>query len=413
MYQKYLNQVEPEWQARFNTIDRSMKIDKMKGDIKVLDDYDYEQGNRTNFTLRHERARDYGLETPTKSGFLIENFGVDSDFYTATKLIGDTNPQTMSASMARAQKILMDIEPKTYEQITKRDDLMAKAGRMADNIKDRLQDETNRDLLVKRFNNQLTREEVITALDNDFLTPEAAKYLMSSLEAAKTEFNVDNAIRVKQAIQDFRDDKIDKKELYEIYYANLSGLDEAAQKSYLNEIFETEKVDDPLNQPDIKRMFNTLGDLKTAGLFITAGHDVVPYGDMTAVEKRDSEYMWLKITNELENWIKNHPDTTPEQRDKYFKETLLKPLKESAAKGFLDRWWFKIMPPDFLPFIAYRGYQSYKLYRQLQEKSGRSAPLVEFDKVWPKITDEQKRKILAALKNGYSPKDILESLGEQ
>lgn len=53
MFKKYLNEITPHWQADFNKIDWRMKIDKMKADTRILDEYDYEHGNKENLRMRH------------------------------------------------------------------------------------------------------------------------------------------------------------------------------------------------------------------------------------------------------------------------------------------------------------------------------------------------------------------------
>jgi hypothetical protein len=236
MYQKYLNQVEPEWQARFNTIDRSMKIDKMKGDTKVNDDYDYEYGNRTNFTMRHQRNRDFGLETPEETADLIKNFDVISKLLRIEKLSLSSEP----VAWIIAQDYLESLKDKDLDkdQLEKKRTISALLERNQNTSLKLKQEETSRTMLADLWDNKLTDPNVVTgALRQGFLSDTDAKYLRDAMlnpKPAKT--TLESMSKGLDIVRNCRNEVISKQDALSGITALLGTLASEDGKSLVKEL---------------------------------------------------------------------------------------------------------------------------------------------------------------------------------
>ena len=317
------------------------------------------------------------------------------------------------------------------DQVRNIEAIRASIKREADAQKDEEQYENARKRFVEVFNNELTDPQVITDdLSQDKLSLPIANSLRNILlEREKPTFHVSNYIKVKNAIAD---DTLTTTQRLVIFAENLQGLDETTRKSLVGEIFAAGDPADPLNEPTAKHLAATLAALRETGSLMGKAPT-----EMSLDEKTANELKWLKLSIDLENWLKKNPTATPEQKQKFFKEVLLKPQQEEVAKGILQKAWkgwlemnraaWKGFPfPTRGPMkpIPEESLEAAERLRQrikgekvepepAKEMKLQTAPDVAFDKIWPKLTDKEKSKILTALKNGYTAKEILEALGEK
>ena len=326
------------------------------------------------------------------------------------------------------------------EQIRSIESIRASIKREADAQKDEEQYENARKRFVEVFNNELTDPQVITDdLSQDKLSLPIANSLRNILlEREKPTFNLDNYIPVKEAISDLT---LTKKQRLEVLAANLKGLDETTRKSLTAEIFAVSDPADPVNEPTNKDILSAITELENGGFLIRKEFK----GESDRDIKIENLSSRIQLHNAYMKWVKENPMATPKQKREYF-EQIVNPYKDAAAKDFLDKAWeymkrgpFGRWPPIVgeevqretpLPPIGIRrgipeeSLRAAERLRQrikgekvepepAKEMKLQTAPDVAFDKIWPKLTDKEKSKILTALKNGYTAKEILEALGEK
>jgi len=236
MFQRYLNDITPHRQAAFNTIDRRMKIDKMKADTQILDEYDYEHGNKENFRIRHERNRDNGLETPEETESLKQNFDVNSLLYRSRLDIGSNEPLRVNSAIENLEKArpLM-----SGPQLDEANSLLAAAKRQQSVVLKQIQQETSRNLLADLWENKLTDPNIVTiALRNGWLSDTDAKYLRNAiLNPNPPETTSEALIAVRYAIDGIAEGTETRESALKKVVEYTQQLSPTDGKAFIKEIF--------------------------------------------------------------------------------------------------------------------------------------------------------------------------------
>ncbi len=112
-----------------------------------------------------------------------------------------------------------------------------------------------------------------------------------------------------------------------------------------------------------------------------------------------------KKNEELKNYFEANPDVTPEQAKKFFDELTVKPKSD-----WLGRLW-----EGFIIGTGGRGLGLSDKTTKTGEPEAEdirfeAVPQIEFDEIWPTLTETQKGNVYKALGNRYTVDEILSSL---
>jgi len=170
------------------------------------------------------------------------------------------------------------------------------------------------------------------------------------------------------------------------------------------------KADSPLNRPAAKNAFKALNKICD----ITLSTIIEPQ------DKKENELRRMGLSNELNQWLMAHEDATDKEVDEKVRNLVAPEVKE-AAKGILSKLWEQWKWPG--------GMIGSKMLEKLKGTSEPAEPIteepefglrpdgkletvpsVEFNEIWPSLTDKQKTNIWAAMGNGYTANEILAAL---
>lgn len=278
---------------------------------------------------------------------------------------------------------------------------MAAQNREIAAAKEAQQDEMARKLTLDFVDGKGDLQVLRDALDKDLISLPFHNSLRNAmLDAEKPTLDISSYIKVKAAIAD---DTLTTNQKLVIFAENINRLDETTRKSLVGEIFAASNPADPVNEPTNKDILSAISELENGGFLIRKEFK----GTSDREIKIENLSSRIQLHNAYMKWVKENPTATPKQKREYFEETV-NPYKNEAAK----KWFEKIWQSYGKVTTGVTGYLTRRTPTGKEMKL-ESAPDVEFDKIWPKLNDEEKGKVLTALKNGYTPKDILESLGEK
>lgn len=206
------------------------------------------------------------------------------------------------------------------------------------------QDETANKMLLKLWGNELTEDEIIEALENNWLDTTRAKSLRASLldpKIPKTDY-LKAYENVNEAISDFRENRKTKDEAIDVLYGNLKNISQEDGKQLLNRIYEIADPDSPMNRSDVKRWLGFLNDLESEEMRL-ARLDEADIEELKALRLK-----WTKKEDEFERWIKGQDKLT----DTDIQNKIEQMTKIATEEITLD-WFGKVMrAKETTPFFG-------------------------------------------------------------
>lgn len=213
------------------------------------------------------------------------------------------------------------------------------------------QDETASKMLLKLIRNELTYDEVETALEKNWLTDSQTKSLWASLldpTVPKTDY-LKALENVNEAISDFRKDPEKKREAIDAIYDNLRNISRGDSKLLLNEIEEMSIPDSALNRSDAKRAVTVLEELKDIRVsMLRAAMKDDP--TITSDTLREELLQQYQMKNDLEQWILKKDRTTDEIEKKV--ELMTSPIATDIVLSWFERLMWSKGQRQFLGLIG-------------------------------------------------------------
>jgi len=197
------------------------------------------------------------------------------------------------------------------------------------------------DTLLNIWDGSITSTTTIEDLaESGVITAKDAEHFYSMLTRTKDITTAEIMVAydtAAEAIDQFRDGKIDSKTAMQKLLAQAPRLNEAVGRGLVDDLRAAMKVDlgddggfleDPVN----KRLFRMLDDYKTHMTFVSVEPE-----EATRENRVENFQKWLTKSNDLQQWLEKNSDATPEQKENFVKDVLLTEEVENKEKNILEK----------------------------------------------------------------------------
>lgn len=392
-YGNMANRVRAMYDRKLDSYQRS-EMDRLRetaaknGDLETAD----------KFTVLMDK---YELITPERAEALKKNNKIISDMSITTQMaqaIMQVNGYqeavefVMDQDIDRAIKenIIGDIKFDAAQQKLAFDKQLEKAeiGYLANLEKEQLsEDELMADLQAGRINTDLYKEY------KNYVDAQADERLKGEVE-----LNYDTYDKLVGMIEGYGNKKISKDEVRQEISKEVGvNISTTIARSLRDKLAAKDKPDDPMNKAIAKRSMSFLTELKNDDFFWPA--DVGDSDEELREAARQNNINYLKLSNELEQWIVANPDATDEEITNKTNE-LTQPFIEEVVLNWFEKL---ILAKETTPFFGrFTGTTEEKRLATKKRQAGiKEAPeRIEVEKDGKRYTIPQEQ-LAEAEKQGY------------